>query len=68
MYRILNTIPLHLAPQTSQVNTTFSSPFALSSKFPQPAQKTRDPIAAILDNVGVVDFVNVEVSIIFASV
>jgi hypothetical protein len=50
-----NAIPLHLAPQTSQVNTTFSSPFALSSKFPQPEQKTSDPIAAILKPNSVVD-------------
>lgn len=45
-------IPLHFAPQTSQVNTTLSSPFALSSKLPQLSQKTRDPIAAIVEVVG----------------
>ncbi len=41
-------IPLPLHPQTSQIRTTLSSPCALSSKFPQSVQNTKEPIAAIV--------------------
>lgn len=40
-------IPLHFAPQTSQVRVVCCRPLLLSSKLPQSVQKTREPIADI---------------------
>lgn len=41
--------PLFSAPQQSQTRTVFLFPVELSNRLPQSVQKTRDPIADILD-------------------
>jgi hypothetical protein len=46
-------IPLFSAPQHSQLNTFLSLPFVEGNRLPQSVQKTRDPIAAIVQEIDI---------------